>query len=215
MIPRLRRTVTWGFSWWSAGRGVLVAVGRGVPFSPVQIILLELFMDVGAASTFVAERAESDLLRRPPRDARAPFMNGAMGRSIVLAAAGLFAAVAVTYLVTLYSGGGVARAQSMAFVTWLLGHVLLALNLRSEREPLSRRTLGSNRLMLFWGGAALLTALLATVVPWVHAAFGTVALSGREWALAVGVALAGTFSIEVRKRVAPSSHRGRQEQRAG
>src|SRR5919199_3456478 len=64
-----------------------VLLGVPVPFSPVQIILLELFMDVGAASTFVAERAESDLMRQPPRDARAPFMNGAMGRSILLAAA--------------------------------------------------------------------------------------------------------------------------------
>jgi P-type Ca2+ transporter type 2C len=86
-----------------------VLLGLPVPFSPVQIILLELFMDVGAASTFVAERAESDLMRRPPRDARAPFINGAMGCSIVLAAAGLFAAVAAAYLVTLYGGGDVAR----------------------------------------------------------------------------------------------------------
>jgi Ca2+-transporting ATPase len=98
-----------------------VLLGVPVPFSPVQIILLELCMDVGAASTFVAERAESDLMRRPPRDARAPFMNGAMGRSIVLAASGLFAAVAVAYLAILYGGGGVARAQTIAFVTWLLG----------------------------------------------------------------------------------------------
>jgi hypothetical protein len=75
-------------------------------------------------------------------------------------------AVAVAYLVTLYGGGGVARAQTMAVVTWLLGHMLLALNLRFEREPLSRRALVSNRLMLLWGGVALLTALLTTVVPW-------------------------------------------------
>jgi hypothetical protein len=36
-------------------------------------------------------------MRQPPRDARAPFTIGAMGRSILLAAAGLFAAVAVAY----------------------------------------------------------------------------------------------------------------------
>jgi hypothetical protein len=97
-------------------------------------------------------------------------------------------AVAVAYLVTLYGGGGVARAQTMAVVTWLLGHVLLALNLRFEREPLSRRALVSNRLMLLWGGVALLTALLATVVPWVHEAWDMNAVAWRGDGRRVAVA---------------------------
>jgi P-type Ca2+ transporter type 2C len=73
-----------------------------VPFTPIQIIVMELFMDLAASSTFVAEPAEADLMRRPPRDPKAPFMDWTMVRDIFSAAVGLFAAVAVSYLVTWY-----------------------------------------------------------------------------------------------------------------
>jgi Ca2+-transporting ATPase len=49
-----------------------------VPFSPIQIIVLELFMDLGASVTFTVERPESDLMRRPPRSPQEPFINRAM-----------------------------------------------------------------------------------------------------------------------------------------
>jgi P-type Ca2+ transporter type 2C len=70
-----------------------------VPFAPVQIILMELFMDLAASATFVAEPAEAGLIRRPPRDPKAPFMDRTMTTSIVTAALGLFAAVSLAYLV--------------------------------------------------------------------------------------------------------------------
>lgn len=174
-------------------------LGVSVPFAPIQIILMELFMDLAAAATFVAEPAEGDLMRRPPRDSRARFMDRAMVGSIFGSAAGLFAAVSVAYLVTWYSSTGLVRAQTVAFVTWLLGHVLLALNMRSERQPLLQLGLFSNQLMVIWGAATVAFVLFATLVPGVQTALKTVSLSGGEWALAVGAALAGTFWIEVRK----------------
>src|SRR6266566_3658935 len=170
-----------------------------VPFSPVQIILMELFMDVAASAAFVSEPAEPNLMRHPPRDPRDPFMDKAMVRSIFTSAAGLFAAVSVVYLVTWYSGVGLATAQTAAFVTWLLGHVLLALNLRSQREPLFRLGLFSNRLMVWWAMATVLFVLVVTLVPGVQMLFKTTSLSAETWALAIAAALIGTFWIEVRK----------------
>src|SRR5207245_9242850 len=121
-----------------------------VPCSPVQIILMELFMDVAVSAAFVSEPAEPNLMRHPPRDLRDPFLDKAMVRSIFTSAAGLFAAVSVVYLVTWYSGVGLATAQTAAFVTWLLGHVLMALNLRSQRDSLFHLGLLWNRLMVLW-----------------------------------------------------------------
>jgi len=170
-----------------------------VPFAPVQIILMELFMDLAASATFVAEPAEADLMRQPPRESQAPFMSGAMVRSIVIAAAGLFTAVSVAYLVTWYSSANLALAQTMAFVTWLLGHVFLAINMRSEREPLVRLGLFSNRLMIGWAAATLAFVLLATLLPVAQVALKTAPLTGQQWALVVGAALVGTFWMEVGK----------------
>ncbi|MHB0876982.1 MAG: cation-translocating P-type ATPase [Anaerolineae bacterium] len=176
-----------------------VLLGVPVPFAPVQIILMELFMDLAASAAFVAEPAEAGLMLRPPRDPRKRFMDRAMVASIVTAAAGLFAAVTVAYLATWYSGAGLATAQTMAFVTWLAGHVLLAANMRSEREPLLRLGLLSNRVMLVWAAATAVFVLVVTGVPAMRAAVGTTALAGGQWLLALVVAVVGTFWMEVRR----------------
>jgi Ca2+-transporting ATPase len=105
----------------------------------------------------------------------------------------------VAYLLTWYSGAGLGVAQTVAFVTWLLGHVLLALNLRSEREPLFRLGLFSNRLMVVWASATAVFVLFAIFVPVVHTPFKTETLSAGQWGIAIGAALVGTLWIEARK----------------
>jgi len=119
--------------------------------------------------------------------------------SILLSAVGLFAAVSVAYLVTWYSGAGQTAAQTAAFATWLIGHVLLALNMRTEREPLLRVGLFSNRLMLAWAAATVVFVLVVTLVPPVHTLVKTSDLSPAIWTLVVGVTVVGTFWMEVRK----------------
>jgi len=52
---------------------VAVLLRLPVPFSPIQIIITELFMDLGASVAFTVERAEGDVMARPPRDATRPF----------------------------------------------------------------------------------------------------------------------------------------------
>lgn len=66
-----------------------------VPFDPVQIIVMDLFMDLGASVTFVPEPAEDDVMRRQPRDPSASFMDRAMRWGIVLGGLSLGGAVLV------------------------------------------------------------------------------------------------------------------------
>jgi Ca2+-transporting ATPase len=171
-----------------------------VPFAPIQIILMELFMDLAASATFANEPAEADVMHEPPRNPKARFIDGPMAGSIFGAGAGLFAAVSVAYLVTWYtSGGDLVRAQTVAFVAWLLGHVFLAINLRSEREPLFRLGFFSNRLMILWAVAAIAFVLFATLVPGVQNLLKTTTLSGQDWLLVVIATVIGTFWIEIPK----------------
>jgi Ca2+-transporting ATPase len=172
-----------------------------VPFAPVQIILMELFMDLAASATFVAEPPEAGLMQQPPRDPRQRFMDRAMVESIFVSAAGLFAAVASAYLTVWYVTGNGGQARTVAFVAWLLGHLFLAMNMRSEREPLVRLGVLSNRVMVVWGAATVGFVLLSTLVPSVRPALKTVPLTGWEWGLAAGTAFAGAFWLEVRKLV--------------
>ena len=177
-----------------------VLLRASVPFAPIQIILMELFMDLAASAAFVNEPAEADVMQEPPRNPKARFMDRPMVASIFAAGAGLFAAVSVAYLVTWYSSGGdLVRAQTVAFVAWLLGHVFLAINLRSEREPLFRLGFFSNRVMILWAVVAIVFALFATLVPGVQNLLKTTTLSGRDWLLVLIATVIGAFWIEIRK----------------
>jgi Ca2+-transporting ATPase len=170
-----------------------------VPFAPVQIILMELFMDLAAAATFVIEPAEGDVMQRPPRNPRERFMDRAMVTSIFVSAAGLFSAVSLVYLTTWYSGASQVVAQTVAFAAWLLGHVLLAFNMRSARQPLYQVGFFSNRLMIAWGIAATLFILSAVYFKPLQTVLKTAALTGPQWILIVGATAAGTFWLEIYK----------------
>jgi P-type Ca2+ transporter type 2C len=173
-----------------------------VPFAPVQIILMELFMDLCAAATFVAEQPETDLLREGPRDPKAKFMDRAMILSLFTSAAGLFAAVMVAYLTTWHSTQDLVQAQGIAFFTWMLGHVFLALNMRSEQQPLFQLGLFSNRLMVLWLVGTAAFVLLVAYVPGLQAVFRGITPTVEQWAVMVGLVLVGTFWIELRKLIA-------------
>ncbi len=168
-------------------------------FAPIQIILMELFMDLAASATFVNEPAEADLMRYPLGNPKAPFMDRAMVTGIFASGAGLFLAVSTSYLVTWYTSADLVKAQTVAFITWLLGHIFLAVNLRSEWEPLFRLGFFSNRLMIIWGAATIVFVLCVSFIPGVQNLLKTVTLTPGEWILVIGMAFVGTFWIEVLK----------------
>jgi len=182
-----------------------IALGVPLPFSPIQIIVLELFMDLAASATFVAEPEESDTMTRPPIDPNEKFMNRTMQKSLFIGALSLFAAVSTTFLYTWYQNPNLAidqrtaLAQTMAFATWMLGHIFLALNFRSEKEPLVKLGFFSNKIMVLWALVVVATLLLGTSLPFVHNSLKITNLSLSDWALVVGVSFAATFWMELKK----------------
>lgn len=170
-----------------------------VPFAPVQIILMELFMDLMAAAAFVSEKAESDLLDQQPRNPKAKFMDKDMISSIFISSMGLFAAVTAVYLYTWYTTQDLLTSQTVAFFAWLIGHVLLAFNMRSERQPILLHGLRNNRIMLIWGAAVAAFLLLVSVVPGVQHLMKVTALTGSQWGMILGAAFLGTFWLELKK----------------
>jgi Ca2+-transporting ATPase len=176
-----------------------IALGVPLPFSPIQIIVLELFMDLAASATFVAEPEESGTMTKPPIDPNEKFMNRTMQKSLFIGALSLFAAVSICFLYTWSQTQNIAQAQTMAFATWMLGHIFLALNFRSEKEPLEKLGLLSNKIMVVWALVVVVTLLLGTSLPFVHDSLKITNLSLSDWALVIGVSFAATFWMELKK----------------
>jgi Ca2+-transporting ATPase len=143
---------------------VPIILGIPLPFAPIQIIILELFMDLAASATFVAEPQEKGAMNKPPNDPAKRFMNRRMLRPLVLGALSLFLAVTTVYLFAYYTTVDVVYAQTMAFAAWMFGHIFLAFNFRSENEPLLHQGLLSNKVMLLWAFLAVVSLAAGTTL---------------------------------------------------
>ncbi len=176
-----------------------ILLGIPLPFAPIQIIVLELFMDLGASAAFVAERGEKDLMSRPPRDPNQRFMDRPMLQTLILGAISLFLAVSTVYLVTNFTTGNTPVAQSAAFAAWMFGHIFLAFNMRSDRQPLSSLGLFSNRPMDVWAIGAIGLLVFAITTPLLHPALKLTYLNASQWVFAIGTAFIFTFWMETRK----------------
>jgi Ca2+-transporting ATPase len=178
-----------------------IILGIPLPFAPIQIIILEMFMDLGASSGFVAEGPEKDVMKRPPRDPKEKILNRKMLTRIFIGAGCLFVAVSVCYALTYYRTQNTVYAQTVAFAAWILSHVFLAFNTRSETEPLVKRGLFSNKVMVIWGTAAIAMLVAVTVVPGLQTLVRTTSLGLSDWLLVIVASFAATFWIEAAKLI--------------
>jgi Ca2+-transporting ATPase len=165
-------------------------LGSALPFTPVQIVILELFMDLGAALAFVNQPADADIMRRPPRDPTARFLDRSM-------LAGLFAGaltLATVVFAAFWIGAGrfgVAGGHTLALVAWMVGHAALGLAMAGGGGLGFVRGLARNPPMLGWAACAVAFAVLIVSVPAIGNALGAPMIPARDAALwGVGAALA-------------------------
>jgi Ca2+-transporting ATPase len=178
-----------------------IFLGIPLPFAPIQIIILEMFMDLAASSGFVAEGLEPNIMKRPPRNPQERLLNKQTLTGIFVGAGCLFVAVSLCYLLTYYRTGSLVYAQTVAFSAWILTHIFLAFDTRSDTEPLIRRGVFSNKVMVLWGLTAIVMLISATVVPILQTLIKTTSLGLSDWLLVLVASFAATFWIEAAKLI--------------
>ena len=136
-----------------------------LPFAPIQIIVLELFMDLAASAGFVTEPPEKTIYNRLPRKSKSKFPDTKMIRDIAVSGASLFAAVMLAYFYAHWQNLSIVETQTFAFSAWIMGHMILAFIMRSEKEPLYMLGPLSNKIMDIWAVLAFSFLLVTVWVP--------------------------------------------------
>jgi len=170
-----------------------------LPFAPIQIIIMELFMDLSASTSFVVEPAESDLLKQKPRDPNEKFMNKKMISGIFTGSLTLTAVVLFVYFFSWIMTGDLAAAQTYAFAAWLLSHIFLAMNMRTSRIPLSRVGYFSSKAMNIWMIGVAVFLVIALNVPFFIEYLKLSQVSILPVAGILLLSFAATYWIEIRK----------------
>jgi Ca2+-transporting ATPase len=174
-------------------------LGVPLPFAPIQIIVLELFMDLAASAGFVTEPAEKAIYSRAPRKPKARFPDSRMIRDIAVSAACLFAAVMLSYFYASWQNLSQIETQTFAFSGWITGHVILAFVSRSEKEPLYILGPLSNRVMDIWAFLAFSFLLVAVNVPLVGLQLKLSVLMPSQLGLIFAFALLTIIWLEILK----------------
>ncbi|ORX76780.1 calcium ATPase [Basidiobolus meristosporus CBS 931.73] len=176
------------------------------PLNLVQIILLEMFVNLGSAITFVVERAEIDIMRIPPtlvnqRGVRKGHLGSAIGRQIVFYAALLLLSTGSSYFYGAMYSAQEESAATMLFVSYLINHITLGLAIRSRRTPIRKQGLFSNGNFLMWFALVVSCILAYIFLPTLRATLDLTTLNQCEWLVILTGALCLLIVSEVCKEL--------------
>jgi Ca2+-transporting ATPase len=178
-----------------AGASIL---GLPLPLSAVQILYINLATDGLPALALAVDPPDQDLMRRPPR-ARSESLWTKQLVTLMLIAGGWSALVNLLLFQWVLSDRTLAESMAFVFVTLVLIEFAKAYAFRSFRHSILHRPFENRwlNLAILWEVVLLLTVVYA---PWFQTAVGTVALSPRDWAIAVAAALTVLPVLDIAKR---------------
>ncbi|MDH3624363.1 MAG: cation-translocating P-type ATPase [Myxococcales bacterium] len=169
-----------------------------LPLTAVQILYVNLATDGLPALALAVDPPEDDLMERAPRDAR----TGVFTRPVVIlmALGGLWSTAVNLAIFTwaLKSGGSVAHAMTMTFVSLVLIQFFKAYNFRSDRRSILHRPFSNKWLNLAISWELVLLLFIVSFPP-LHEPFGTYALSKNDWLIAICAALTISPVLELAK----------------
>ena len=185
--------------------GVFVATLLGFTLlNPVHLLWINLVTDTFPALALGTESAESDIMKRKPRSAKAGVFSGGMGVDIVYQGALVAILVLFSFLVGYRIENGVwglgdsSHGMTMAFLTMSMAEIFHSFNMRSQRKSLFS-VKKQNKLLWLAGLGSLLLTTLVCEVPFLGDAFGFTHVGVVEYAIAAGLGFAVLPIVEIVK----------------
>lgn len=171
---------------------------------PAHITFLELIIDPACSTVFESQKEENDIMTRPPRDLTKPlfsksafFVSGLQGLSIM-------AVVVIAYLLLLEQGASAGQVRTVAFLTLVLGNLMLIITNLSKNESLAKSLKSGNKALYFILAFATSFLFLTVFVPALRDLFHFSAISFYQLILGVGLALFTLAWFELIKKVRPA-----------
>ena len=176
---------------------IALALGLGFasPFAPAVIVLLEMFMDLGASVAFTSEPSSPTVMRRRPRNPAAHFLDRAELGSIAITGLALTVATLPAYLLVRANAGS-AAGSAAAVAAGLSTHAAIAWSLRMNPRLDPR----ANPTFPVWALTAAATALLVTLTR-LGRELGLGTLDLANLGIAAGTSLAGALVAVAGRRI--------------
>lgn len=159
---------------------------------PVHLLWINLVTDCFPALALGMERAEPDIMRRKPREARAGVFAGGMGIDIAYQGIMVSLLTLLSYFLGHYLEAGVWEianspdGTTMAFLTMSMAEIFHSSNMRSQRGSIFKLGSHNKTLIMASVGALVLTTVVCEV-PVIAAAFGFTSVNLTEYVIAIAL----------------------------
>ncbi len=178
---------------------ILAAIMVGVPspLTAIQLLWLNLVTDGAPALALGMEKGEPDIMDKPPRPVSEAIINSEMWYRIGIQTV----AIAAVTLTAYFIGRSFfpAAAGTMAFATISFSELLRAFTSRSDRYPLLKIGIFTNKAMLYAVATSAMLLLAVIYVPFLQPIFDTVPLGAAQWAIILPLLLVPAVVAEITK----------------
>lgn len=192
VFDNLTKIIAWALPT-NLGLGLVILagifVGVALPILPVQILWINMTTVGILGVVLAAEPREKDIMRRPPRDPKAPILTGVLlwrilivGILILVGAFGLFEWEQL-------AGSNLAEARTVAVNVVVIIQLFYLFNCRSLTQSVFRIGLFSNLWLIGGIAGIVLLQLLFTYAPFMNHVMSSapISLAAWAWILALGV----------------------------
>jgi len=124
-----------------------VFFGLPIVFLPAHIAFLELIIDPSCSIVFEFEKAEKNIMLRPPRNLKQPLLNRSVIITSLLQGAGILAAAVLMFTFSLQKGLLENEIRALVFFVIVVGILGLITTNLSKTESIGRVLLNNNKML--------------------------------------------------------------------
>lgn len=174
-------------------------------FSPIHILWINLITDTFPAIALGMEEAESDIMKKPPRDSNEGIFANKLGVRIVYQGVIIAVLTLMSFLIG-YTGNNASQelkqvtAMTMAFLTLSLCEIFHSINLRSSINSIFF-VKAHNKYLLLAMLASFMLTLTVIYIPGLNTIFQLTALPLANLIIAIGIAMLIIPIVEIEKLI--------------
>lgn len=179
---------------------VAVLFGLMLPITPVQILWVNMITAVTLAMALGFEKAENNLMARPPRKTKEPILSGFLVWRIVFVTLLLVASVFGLFLWEKSRGVDVTTARTIAVNMLVMGEAIYLLNCRKlYNSVLNVKNILASKPVVIAILATVVLQLFFTYLPFMQHFFGTTAISLMQWLYIIFLSISVFLLVEIEK----------------
>ena len=179
-----------------------ILLGYHLPMTPVQILWVNLVTSAALTLTLGFERAERDVMARPPRSASEPIITGFGLWRMILVSLLMAGPAFGLFVYDLSRGADLDEARTIVINVIVMAEAFYLFNARYLRESsFNFAGIFGSQPVLIGFGVAVLLQMAVTYLPPMQFLFGTTSLGIIEWTRIIAICFAIFCIVELEKAV--------------